>query len=129
MAFACVAPMLFLLAHHAHNPDSAEMMSTALYGGVMHPSGMPLQAWINPLFVRLSAEFPVWGLSFFSWLAHFASGFVLLRILRRLNFVFVARAFALVLYSYYHSLWYLALQAEKYTLLCLTILILFIGPC
>jgi hypothetical protein len=111
-------PSVLLLAQHPVSPDGAEMVTTALRGGVLHPSGMPLQAWINRLFVLMFSP-AGWALSLLSWLCYWALALVFVRFARRLRLSSVSIYFAVVLLLTQPSLWTLALQPEKYLLLVL----------
>ncbi len=109
-------PGLFMLAHFPQSPDGSEMLTTALNGGVMHPSGLPLQAWLDRLFV-LNGETPALGLSFLSWLAGGATQFVLFALLRRLGTRPGAALMAVIAYAFSVPVATLALQPEKYALM------------
>ena len=122
LSFLVSSPLLFFLAHFPQNPDGAEMVMTALTGGVLHPSGMPPQAWLNLIFARLSPSTPGWGLSFFSWLAHAGTCFILLATLTRLGVQHLApRLLAIALYTANTYVFTMAIQPEKYAQVACTI--------
>jgi hypothetical protein len=125
LLWACVllSPLLFQLAVFPQNPDGAEMLNTALYGGVLHPSGMPLQAWINRGAVAVSPFSPGWTLSFVSWLGQLGAMFLLLQLLGALQVSKVVQAFTVSAFAYLPVMWRLALQPEKYTWLGLTLML------
>lgn len=120
IAFAICAPLLPLLAEFPPSPDGAEMVSVAVNGGVLHPSGIPLQWWINRIFVGLSPWGPGWAVSFISWLGGVGTVSMLLLFLRRLGvrwWIGVLSALALV-YTPVFAL--MSVTPEKYTWLAFT---------
>jgi hypothetical protein len=121
-------PMLFFLAHYPQSPDGYELLSTALNGGVLHPSGMAVQAWIDKLFVIIFAKTFALGLSLLSWLSFFISQIFLLLSFRQLKVGWFASATAAIAYMYCGTLATLAVQPEKYGLMALfTSLIIYIS--
>ncbi len=115
IAFAVCVPLLPLLAQFAQSPDGAEMVRVAVNGGVLHPSGIPLQWWINRLFVSLLPGEPGWALSLVSWLGGMGTVACLILLLRRLrvNIWIGGLAATALVYSPVFSL--MSLTPEKYT--------------
>jgi hypothetical protein len=119
-------PSLFLLSSHVQGPDGAEMLSTALRGGVMHPSGMPFQAWLNRLFAFLFRSEPAWGLSLVSWLGYFTACLGLTAYMREFRLTFFEHIAIVGLFAFYPIFWSLALQPEKYTWIAALLIWLFV---
>ena len=61
--------------------DGAEIVATALRGGVLHPPGFPLQAWIDRALVRAPGLEPAHGLSLFGLVCHAAAAGAIAEIL------------------------------------------------
>ncbi len=121
VAFILLAPLLPLLAHFPQSPDGAEMVSVAVNGGVLHPSGIPLQAWINYFLVQvLPFAEPGYILSFVSWLGGFGTVVFLLLLLRRLHVGPWAAAFAVAALVYSPVFALMSITPEKYTWLTFT---------
>lgn len=112
-------PLLFFLPSAPQTPDGAEIISTALYGGVAHPPGFPLQAWINRFVIYLFPVFPIKALAILSLaytvltLFTFSQTLLLLKI-RKLYVYFL-----IPLYLYYPVVFGQAVQVEKYSILLL----------
>lgn len=96
------------------------MVATAVHGGVLHPSGMPLQAWVNRAAVSVSPASPVWTLSFVSWLGAVATLIGLFWILNRLGVGVFESTLALVAYLYIPTVALMAAIPEKYSWLSAT---------
>lgn len=125
LALLLLAPMLPWLAVFPQNPDGAEMLNTALMGGVMHPSGMPLQAWVNQVFVAILPAEPGWTLSLVSWLGLLGTVFFFLQTLGVWNFSWLTRIVSAVAFAYFPIVWRMALQPEKYTWITFTFCLCF----
>lgn len=113
-------PLLPLLARLAQSPDGAEMVNAAVFGGVLHPSGIPLQWWINRAAVAVSPLTPDWTLSFVSWLGGFGTLALLLLLLRRLGVSVGVAVLAGAALAYFPVFALMCLTPEKYTWLALT---------
>ncbi|MGE4131942.1 MAG: hypothetical protein AB7F86_09905 [Bdellovibrionales bacterium] len=113
-------PLLFFLSKTAQSPDGAEMLVTARVGGVLHPSGMPLQAWAQYLLVH-SLEFPQgYTLSVVSWVGMGLTCFLLILTLVELQLPMVGVLGAGVMLVYHPVVSYMAVIPEKYTWLMAT---------
>ena len=73
LAILYFAAFLPFLAHAPQSGDAAELVSTAVQGGLNHPPGFPLQSWLDRLFVLLPVSTPAFRLSLLSHLAQSAS--------------------------------------------------------
>ncbi len=120
ISFLVLLPLVPWLASVPQSPDGAEMVATAVHGGVLHPSGIPLQAWINRLAVQLTSLEPAYVLSWISWLGSWGTLIFLDLILRHLKVGFIIRVLALIAYAYVPVVAFMSLIPEKYTWLTLT---------
>lgn len=96
--------------------DGGEMIQTALYGGVLHPPGFPLQAWINRILILLPLKEPATRLSLGSLFWHSAGVFFLAQIFRDLKVSVMGGVIACLAYAFYPPLLYQALQPEVFAL-------------
>ncbi|MCP4674157.1 MAG: DUF2723 domain-containing protein [Deltaproteobacteria bacterium] len=113
---ACIGIMLlFLLTEHPQNPDSAEMISVGLQGGVMHPTGFPFQAWINRLLILIPFGSPAERLSLFNVLCHCAGLFFFLKTVKLLRLPFASISLGAILLGLDLTLFSIALYPEKYS--------------
>ncbi|MFZ9596424.1 MAG: protein O-mannosyl-transferase family [Bdellovibrionia bacterium] len=81
-----------LLARVPISGDGAEFVVVAQQGGVLHPPGFPVQAWLNRIWIHLpfwngipSFATPTWRLSLLSLIGHAGSVFLLCDTLRLLQ--------------------------------------------
>lgn len=105
-----------MLATSPQNPDSAELITAALHGGVLHRPGFPLQAWIDRALVHIPLFPPARSLAIFSLLAQGVTLAFLYRLLRALRLSPVAILVSLACYSLFPPVWHVSVQPEKYTL-------------
>lgn len=117
IAFLLLVPLLFFLAQSPQSPDGAEMYNAAVQGGVLHPSGMPLQGWINQAAVSLFPDLGVKALSLVSWLGLWLSAGLLLNLSVRLGAGWVSSVLGMLLYVYLPVVAMMGVIPEKYTLL------------
>jgi hypothetical protein len=121
-ALSGVVAVLFLmtlvpmLARAPQNGDGAEVVAAALHGGVMHPPGFPLLAWLARGVVRLPVGTPVERIAFLNAVCHAATLFVLLEILRAMKVRRLPSLVAGLAYATFPSLWYLGTQTEVFSL-------------
>jgi hypothetical protein len=104
------------LAVSPQTGDGAEQIMTALQGGVLHPPGFPVQAWLNRVLIHFPVANPATRLALGSLFAHSASVFLIsdsLRILGAGAFGCVAAALG---YGFFPPSWYQALQPEVFGL-------------
>lgn len=104
------------LARYPQNPDGAELVMAALQGGVLHPPGFPVQAWLDKLIINLPLETPAKAISILSLAAYCLAIWILLLITHRLEYSFIASLFAAISFALYPSVWEMAVQPEKYAL-------------
>ncbi len=112
-------PFALWLAEYPQDPDSAEMLMTALQGGVLHPPGFPVQAWIDRLlygflnlFAGIDSAYPLSILSFFM---HLLNAVLIYRLWRKLRAGTAASLIGSIFYSTYPFVMGHALQPDKYT--------------
>ena len=103
-----------MLASSPQNPDGAELVMAALYGGVLHPSGYPLQAWLDRLFVLIPFMKPALSLSVLSWFFQMGTCFLLMRTALRLGAGWTGALLGTAWFAFFPSTWTLGLQPEKY---------------
>lgn len=96
------------------------MVQTALQGGVQHPSGMPLQAWINKLAVLIVPSEPGLVLSLISWTGSVLTVAMIILVLRRLGVGWRESLMAAVAYAYVPVVALMSLIPEKYSWLSFT---------
>ena len=116
LALLIVIISIPMLASCPQGGDGAEMLNTALWGGVLHPPGFPLQSWLNRLFIHLPLNNPVIRLSLLSLLAHGATAFLIAEGLRVSGVRAAACLFGGLAYAFYPSPWYSGLQPEVFSI-------------
>ncbi len=112
-------PFALWLAEYPQDPDSAEMLMTALQGGVLHPPGFPVQAWVDRLlygfmnlFTPVDSAYP---LSMLSFSMHILNAWLIYLVSRELRAGITASLIGSIFYSTYPLVMGLALQPDKYT--------------
>ena len=88
-------------------------------GGLAHPPGFPLQAWINHLGILLHPEQPARTLSLISLLYHFGALLFLQLTLLRLKLSRAVIVLAAFFFAFYPAVFDQAVQPEKYSLILL----------
>ena len=78
-------PFSVWLSSYPQNPDGAELLMTAIHGGVLHPPGFPLQSWINRLLFLFEPFRNAITLSIFSFVCHLLNVSLIYLISLRLN--------------------------------------------
>ena len=96
------------------------MLHSALQGGVLHPSGMPLQAWVNRLLVSVMPGPPGYILSWVSWTGAVGTCALIFLTLRTLGVRARESVLALVAYAYIPVVAMMSIIPEKYSWLSLT---------
>ncbi|MEO5617822.1 MAG: DUF2723 domain-containing protein [Candidatus Eisenbacteria bacterium] len=111
--FAALSPTL---ARTPQSGDGAEVVMTAVRGGVLHPPGFPLQAWLD----RGLAAFPglphALAISGMGLAAHAVAAFLLAETLGRLGAGLTARLFAMAAFALFPAVWGIAVQPEVFSL-------------
>jgi hypothetical protein len=105
-----------LLATTALCGDGAEVVRTAMFGGVRHPSGFPLQAWLDRIVVLLPFGAPATRLALLGALAHAAATGFVADALRTLGARPSARVLGAIFFGAFPSVWHLAVQPEEFAL-------------
>jgi hypothetical protein len=105
-----------MLARTPQNGDGAEVVAAALRGGVLHPPGFPLLAWLTRIVVRVPLGNPVERIACMNAVCHAATLFLLLEILRRMGVRLLPRLTAGIAYATFPSIWYLSTQTEVFSL-------------
>jgi hypothetical protein len=127
LALAVFVILLPLLAAHPPTGDSYEQVTMAISGGVLHPPGFPLQAWINRLIVAISPLSAARSLSLISALAHASTVFVISETLRILcgssREAVIARCIGACAFAFFSSTWPLGTHPEVFALAFLLIAI------
>ena len=118
LAWLCSLPFL---AHNPQTGDGAELVLTAVHGGVIHPPGFPLQAWFQRLFVLLPLGTASTRVALLSLTAHAGAVFVIAETGRLLEWDAWTRALTALLFATTVSFWYLGLQPEVFSLAYLLI--------
>jgi Protein of unknown function (DUF2723) len=146
LVFACLsAPML---ATSPQNPDGAELVMTAVQGGVLHPPGYPLQSWLDRAVMKIGEwpalavfwdfllkkgldphtslvlnPIPTWLLSFQSLICFSVGLFFLALVLSELGASVGGCCVGVLFFALYPPAWQLAVQPEKYALFFLLLAI------
>ena len=112
IAFVACAVLFPTLASSPQSGDGAEQVMVAVHGGILHPPGFPVQAWINRLFALLPVGNVAYRLSIVSWLAQFGAIVLLAETLRILGCSLLSRVVAASCFAFFPAIWYLAVQPE-----------------
>lgn len=105
-----------MLARSPQTGDGAEQVMAAVIGGILHPPGFPLQAWLNRLLVSVPGISPVKMLSLLSALGTALALAAIMELLRTLKVQWSARLIAAAAFGLLPSVWYLAVQPEVFGL-------------
>jgi hypothetical protein len=121
VGLATVAVLFPTLARTPQSGDGAEIVTVALRGGVLHPTGFPLQAWIDRALVAIPGIPPALAIAAFGLMAHAAAAALIADALRRLGVASAPRVLAAAAFVLFPSLWTLAVEPEVFALahLCL----------
>lgn len=114
-----VLPLFFILPSAPQTPDGAEIISTAVYGGVPHPPGFPLQSWINRFILFISPLSAITTLEVLNLIYTVATLFILSQTLKLLSIKKPYIYLSLALYLYYPVILGQSVQVEKYLLFLL----------
>ncbi len=113
---AVFALLLPTLARSPQSGDGAELVAIALRGGVPHPPGFPLQAWLDRVLAHLPGLEPALAIAALGLLAHAVTAALLAETLRRLGVRAAGRVLASFAYACFPPLWALAVQPEVFAL-------------
>jgi hypothetical protein len=109
--FAALVPQLAL---SPQNGDGAEQVMTALLGGVLHPPGFPVQAWLNRIFILLPYSSPSWRIALISLLGHSGAVYFLLRTFEVLKVSWSSRLFGSLAFGFFPLMSVLGLEPEVF---------------
>jgi hypothetical protein len=116
LAVAVFGVLFPTLARSAQSGDGVELVRVALAGGVPHPTGFPLQAWLDRIAVLVPLVTPAFRLALLDLLAHAATVFVASEILRRLDVRFTGRAACAAAFAVFPPVWELAVVPEVFSI-------------
>ncbi len=117
IAGAVVAVVLApTLARTPQSGDGAEIVRAALQGGVLHPPGFPLQAWLDRLLVAIAGAAPALAISALGLLAHAATAALSTAIVLELGGGTVAALAAAAAFAFFPSTWRVAVEPEVFAL-------------
>jgi hypothetical protein len=105
-----------LLAIHPQSGDGMEQVQTAISGGVLHPPGFPLQAWLNRLFIHLPFPWPATNLSVLSLVGWALMIFFVAETLRLFKAHPIAQVALPLALGFAAPLWALGTQPEVFAL-------------
>ncbi len=105
-----------LLAIAPQSGDAAEQLIKASLGGILHPPGFPLQAWLNRLFVLLPFHFPTTGLALLGSVGHALAAFFIAESLRHLEARAWARVVGVAAFAFFPSVWFNSVRPEVFAL-------------
>ncbi|MDD5309210.1 MAG: DUF2723 domain-containing protein [Deltaproteobacteria bacterium] len=100
------------------------MIVTAHKGGVMHPTGFPLQAWLNRALVELPMGSLAQRLSILNVLCDLASLILLMRLLKLWEIPGVLMVIGAILFGFDTILFSVSIYPEKYSMIVLSNLLL-----
>ena len=124
-----VGGLLFFLLNRSYvsnsplNPDGAELVMAAVRGGVLHPPGFPVQAWLDRIILACFNGNPARILSLFSLVSLSLSAIVMILIGSELSFAWVSCIFSVGTLCFHPVVRSLGLQPEKYSLTLLLFLV------
>ena len=118
LAAAIVVAVLLTptLARTPQSGDGAEVVRVAVQGGVLHPPGFPLQAWIDRALVALPGVPPALAIAAFGLLAHATTAALLVAILAELGAGVTGALAAAAAFAFFPSVWRIAVQPEVFAL-------------
>jgi len=116
IALAILAGLAPTLARAPQNGDGAEILNTALRGGVMHPPGFPLQAWLDRLVVQIPHVNPVTAIALLGLMAHAGAAGLIASILRRLGVGAAGRVLGAAAFALYPPIWAVSVEPEVFAL-------------
>ena len=103
------------LARTPQSGDGAEVVRVAVQGGVLHPPGFPLQAWIDRGLVSLPLP-PALAIAALGLLAHAVTAGLLVAILAELGAGATGALAAAAAFAFFPSVWRIAVQPEVFAL-------------
>jgi hypothetical protein len=116
IALTVLALLAPTAARSPQTGDGAEIVAIALQGGVLHPPGFPLQAWIDRILVRIPGIEPAHLLSLLGLASHAAASGLVAETLRWLGVGGIGRVLGAGAFALYPPIWALAGQPEVFAL-------------
>lgn len=116
IAGGVLALLASTLARSPQTGDGAEIVAVALRGGVLHPPGFPLQAWLDRALVRVPGFEPALAIAFLGLVGHAGACFLIAETLRLLGVGACGRVMAAAAFALYPPGWSLAVQPEVFSL-------------
>jgi len=116
LTFLFILASVPLLALNPQSGDGPELLITATAGGVLHPPGFPVQAWINRLMISLPFGTPCQRISVISLIGLAGVLWLMMEVGASLGFSRFTRCFAALFLVTSPSLWYLGVQPEVFGL-------------
>lgn len=107
---------LRLLALTPQSGDGAELVQISHRGGVAHPPGFPLQAWLQKLFILLPFHSYAWRISLLSAFAHVLAFLAIRSCGAALRLTPLASRLAGAFFVFAPSVWALGVQPEVFSL-------------
>lgn len=104
------------LARTAQSGDGVELVRVAVAGGVLHPTGFPLQAWLDRLAVLVPVGTAAFRIALLNLLAHAAAVFAAAEALRKIGVAFAGRAACAIAFALFPPVWALAVVPEVFSI-------------
>ena len=104
------------LARSPQSGDGGEIVIAALRGGVLHPPGFPLQAWLDRALVQLPGGEPALAIALLGLLAHAGACGLIAETLRLLGVGVAGQVLGAAAFALYTPMWSLAVQPEVFSL-------------
>jgi len=114
IALAILVTLTPTLAHTPQNGDGAEIVNTALLGGVMHPPGFPLQAWLDRAVVRIPGVEPAWAIALLGLFAHACAAGLIAETLGLLGARPLARVLGAAAFALHPAIWAVSVEPEVF---------------
>jgi len=115
-ALAVAVVLAPTLARTPQSGDGAEIVRAAVQGGVLHPPGFPLQAWLDRLIAALPGVPPALAISALGLLAHAASAGLAAACVLELGGGAIAAFTTAVAFAFFPSVWRVAVEPEVFAL-------------
>src|SRR6185369_1709091 len=96
------------LAHTPQSGDGAEIVTAALRGGVLHPTGFPLQAWLDRALAQMPGLPVALAISALGLVAHAAAAGLVAETLRTIGVGPAGRLWGAAAFALLPSLWAVA---------------------
>ena len=104
------------LAWSPQTGDGAEIVAVAIRGGVLHPPGFPLQAWLDRALVHVAGGQAALAISFLGLAAHAGACFFIAETMFLLGVGGIGRVMAAAAFALFPPVWNVAVQPEVFSL-------------